>query len=324
MFQCLIAVKDQFPDTAELFTYELCSFPAALFESNGLPLEASKPQFADAMWDTVNSVQTELPDESLKYVLDGGALLQRLPWNSGDTYESICDSYGKYVTSHYGIGTTVVFDGYNATLPSTKDATHKRRCAKGIGPRIHFMSDMKFKCKKDDFLSNTENKKQFIQMLGNRLQAKGMIVYHAVGDADLLIVQMALESAKVSATVLVGDDTDLLVLLCYHYEPSESHDIFFKPEPKKLKSGKIRKQPRTWHIRYTKAKLGDDVCKNILFLHAILGCDTVSRVFGLGKGTALKKFQSDSKLQEYAIVFDKPIIQITQDENYFTGCCRKM
>jgi len=31
---------------------------------------------------------------------------------------------------------------------------------------------------------------------------------------------------------VVGDDTDILVLLCYHVS-LDSHTIFFKPEPKK-------------------------------------------------------------------------------------------
>ena len=39
-------------------------------------------------------------------------------------------------------------------------------------------------------------------------------VHHASGDADLLIVQKAAESATRVNTVLVGDDTDLLILLC--------------------------------------------------------------------------------------------------------------
>ena len=50
------------------------------------------------------------------------------------------------------------------------------------------------------------------------------------GDADVMIVQKAVELARVADTVLVGDDTSLLVLLCY-YACLESHNIFFKPEP---------------------------------------------------------------------------------------------
>ena len=45
-----------------------------------------------------------------------------------------------------------------------------------------------------------------------------------------LIVQNALESPTTAKTVLVGDDTDLLVLLHYHGN-LESFDLFC-PEPK--------------------------------------------------------------------------------------------
>lgn len=66
---------------------------------------------------------------------------------------------------------------------------------------------------------------------GSYLQKKCK-VYHALVDADVLIVQKTVESARVVDTVLVGDDTDLLVLLCYHAS-LHSHNIFLKPEPKK-------------------------------------------------------------------------------------------
>ena len=53
-------------------------------------------------------------------------------------------------------------------------------------------------------------------MLGSYLEKKKSKVYHAPGDADLLIVEKAVESSTVMDTVLVGDETDLLVLLCHH------------------------------------------------------------------------------------------------------------
>ena len=43
------------------------------------------------------------------------------------------------------------------------------------------------------------------------LQQVGCQVSHAKGDTDRLVVQTAIESASESNTVLVGDDTDLLV-----------------------------------------------------------------------------------------------------------------
>ena len=52
-----------------------------------------------------------------------------------------------------------------------------------------------------------------------------------------------------------------------------------------------------------KESLGSFICKHILFIHAMLGCDSTSRVFGLGKGVLLKKIRSNLHLQQYANVF---------------------
>ena len=49
--------------------------------------------------------------------------------------------------------------------------------------------------------------------------------------------------------------------------------------------------------------IGLEVCNNILFLHAVLGCDTTSQLYGIGKGTSLKKFKSSKRFQEQAKVF---------------------
>ena len=95
-----------------------------------------------------------------------------------------------------------------------------------------------------------------------------------MGDADLLIVQSAVECSYSAHTVIVGDDTDLLILLFYHAIRDDCHDIFFKPE-RKMGSKKL---PKYWNIKLTKAALGNHVCENILFIHAFLGCDTTSRV----------------------------------------------
>jgi hypothetical protein len=60
----------------------------------------------------------------------------------------------------------------------------------------------------------------------------------------------------------------------------------------------MRKKPRIWNIRATKKIIVEDICKHILFLHAILGCDTTSHLYGIGKGASLKMFKSNSKFRE--------------------------
>ena len=139
-------------------------------------------------------------------------------------------------------------------------------------------------------------------MLSRELQKNNCETQHASGDADLLIVQKAVQSATTNNTVLVADDTDLIVLLCYHAS-LESYDIFFRPEPKKN-----MKKPRIWNIKATEQMLGPDICKHILFIHALLGCDTTSRLYGIRKATSLTKFKASHTFHEQAEVFHLPCV----------------
>ena len=52
-----------------------------------------------------------------------------------------------------------------------------------------------------------------------------------------------------------------------------------------------------------RALLGSVVTKNIMFLHAILGCDTTSGVCDLDKKLSISKIKSDSQFQDQAKVF---------------------
>ena len=54
-------------------------------------------------------------------------------------------------------------------------------------------------------------------MLGEELTKTGIAVNHASGDADLLTVQTALKAGKDYPTVLIAEDTQLLVLALHHF-----------------------------------------------------------------------------------------------------------
>ncbi|XP_048577422.1 uncharacterized protein LOC125559782, partial [Nematostella vectensis] len=45
------------------------------------------------------------------------------------------------------------------------------------------------------------------------------------------------------------------------------------------------------------------ICKNILFEHTILGCDTTSALYGLRKGSSLKMLTSDATFRQQADIF---------------------
>ena len=95
-----------------------------------------------------------------------------------------------------------------------------------------FNLSMKLQLKKDDFLSNKEDKQWFLGLLGEHLAMRGCEIAHATCDADVPIVQAAVTVSDTCEAVLVGDDTDLLVLLI-HLADGNKHNIYFRPEPKK-------------------------------------------------------------------------------------------
>ena len=108
-----------------------------------------------------------------------------------------------------------------------------------------------------------------------------------------------LDSELYRTGILDGDDTDLLILLIFYAELI-ANDIYFAPEPKAN-----AKKIRTWHIKPLKTTLGSNVCDHIIFVHAVLGCDTTSHVFGLGKGVALKIIMQDASFcEQEALVFN--------------------
>ena len=85
--------------------------------------------------------------------------------------------------------------------------------------------------KKDEFLSNQVNKQKFINLLYENLEHAGYSTRHAKGDADVMIVDSAITKERDQTTVLIGEDTDLLVLLLYHAE-MDTKELFFRPEPR--------------------------------------------------------------------------------------------
>ena len=105
------------------------------------------------------------------------------------------------------------------------------------------------------------------------------------------------KTTKQSRLDYLAYDTDLLVLLCYYTIPVGGCERYIKPETK-ANSGKTR----VWNIKKVKEQWGADVCGNILFIHAILGCDTKSRdrLHGIGKGASLKKFVSSPYFRQQA------------------------
>ena len=279
LFQRLASVAAKFPECLERsLEYELCQFPPSLFASPQCLRQTNKSQLADALKKMINP-PNEMMDVDLQYVIDGGSLLHKIPWNKGSTYLAICMQYVDYVKSTYG-NPVIVFDGYS--LPSVKDMLHRVRNKGRLGVEITFTRDMVLNVSKDVFLLNNHNKQQFINMLSNELVKNHCQVHHSQTDADVLIVEKTVQSSKEYPTALVAEDTDLLVLLLDKVTDSCQNVYMISKQSKKAK-GTI------WHIQQAQSKLQPDILTNILFIHAFTGCDTTSGIKGIGKSSLMKK-----------------------------------
>lgn len=242
-----------------------------------------------------------MPD-GVKVVLDGGDLLHRLSWGRGITYNQVVESYVDYVVRNYGTRASVVFDGY-VSGPSTKDATHLRRQnGRKTACDVHFDGEMLICDTKEKFLSNPGNKQRFIYTLAQSFMEIGIEIFHVDGDADCLIVKTALTKATEHIVAVVGRGTDLLVLLLYHFQPQGCNNVYFDT------GGKI------WDIGAARESLGPHVCKNILFAHALGGCDTTSSLFNMGKKQPVIHLRESAVFRQMAHVFRSGTKRTTQED----------
>lgn len=95
-------------------------------------------------------------------------------------------------------------------------------------------------------MSSSHNKKAFINMPCEKLNEHDIRYKNAVDDADLLIAQTAVDCALSSEVIVIGEDTDLLVLLIHHVN-QQCKRVIFKSDKmainkKKLKYGTFNKQ----------------------------------------------------------------------------------
>jgi len=173
LFQRLSTAAQRFADDIpSIFSYELCSVPSALFDTTGLIRKSQKSLLADAIWKLGDCSACEESDTvNLTYVLDGGSLLHHLPWKLGMTFAEICKAYISYIAGRYS-NAVIVFDGY-LSGPTTKDTAHIRRTHGVVGPKVYFTKCTPLASRKEKFLSNPENKQNFIFMLGTELEGNG-------------------------------------------------------------------------------------------------------------------------------------------------------
>lgn len=145
----------------------------------------------------------------------------------------------------------------------------------------------------DKFSSNDKNRVRLISMLREELENAGFSTRQPQEDADVLIVNTAIEKSGVESPVFIlGEDTDLLVIMT-QFGHDKTNLYFRKP-------GKGKTPTRTYSSNSFKfPELNSVVC----FLHAFCGCDTTSCFYGRGKKAIVKIVHQDEELQALARSF---------------------
>ena len=114
--------------------------------------------------------------------------------------------------------------------------------------------------------------KYLVRILRKKFSDVGIETDQSDGDADVLTVKKALEMAKYRQVTVVSDDTDILVLLMYHWSSTSTKDIVFAT----TKTVNKKKVAVNYSIKDLVSK--QPLTSYMLLAHAWTGCDTTSAI----------------------------------------------
>ncbi|XP_045475385.1 uncharacterized protein LOC123686399 isoform X2 [Harmonia axyridis] len=278
-------------ETRNALKYELSPFPLSLFDEHGLMRKTPKSELYNVFQPYIQSPALISGSGSI-FVIDGGWLLHSYVWPHGKKYSDICNLYYSYLIKHFGSNVTVIFDGYSKETIGIKSYERYRRKEKCVAADVEISEDNLVTLTQKKFLSNIANKKQFVNLLSNNLQNRGISTNIASEDADLLIVKTAidLKRRRNQSVTIVGNDIDLLIILI-SLVSDEEVIYFYKMTPGKQANV-------IYSTEYDK-----NLKPFLLFAHAFAGCDTTSAIFKKGKKSIISLLKKKPDLQALISVF---------------------
>ena len=120
--------------------------------------------------------------------------------------------------------------------------------------------------------------------LENTFRADGQTVKVCKDDADAITVKQALDSVAAGNVVVVAGDTDVAVMLLYHWKENQFHVFLLQQSANKC-----------WSIKNASKRI--DVKEHLLFVHTWSGCDSTSTIFGKGKPSFLNLLRKSEMIQ---------------------------
>ena len=272
----LVVSQQRHIDLRRVFSYELAPHPLSLFDEFGDMRKGTKATLVTKLAVLTSSV--EPPDLG---IVDGNAMILHVNWPKSGTVHTYVNSFRQAVKRDHHV--IVVFDRYRDN--SIKSHERDRRTS-GVS-KLDIQLDINTPLPaRDRVISNVKNKTQLIQHLcqGNQEPSVDMVgddeCIFGHEEADVNMVSYALMMSRehgCQQIQIVSDDTDVFVLLVHFY---------WKLRPLAAITMK-RFDGKTIYITATAMALGHK-CVQLLHMHAITGCDSVSYPFGKGKVSSLK------------------------------------
>ena len=92
---------------------------------------------------------------------------------------------------------------------------------------MKFNLNTKLSMTKDKFLLNKETKQTFLSHLTSYMNENDLNAKQPYGDADVLVLTTAVERSCYVNVAVIGEDTDLLILLLHHYDVQKNQIYFY-------------------------------------------------------------------------------------------------
>ena len=288
---------ERYNDIKPYFAFELTPVPTSLFQ-DCLMWESNKSMLISQLFGKDFQLnKNDIPGGV--NVVDGGMLLHRTSWREGQLFKNILEGYKAYVKSIFGV-CTIVFDGY-CNEPSPKDHEHQRRSSISC-PKVKPQHNSIITVSQQIFLSSNSNKESLIDMLIPTLIPDNHTIKQAAADADTLIVASVLGFASEGQAVsLFANDTDILVMLVYHWK-RDMATVCVKSDI--MKSGK--RIQKVFNVEEACSIVTTTTKQHILLIHAFTGCDTTSAIHDKGKSVLKKLLENSNEAQTSAMVFLDP------------------
>ena len=268
----------------DVFSHELCPVPSALFDDYTDMRKSSKAALVSKV-----AKFCEKPPLSETEIVDGNELLYHIKRPKLGTVDDLAK---RVIKNFSGKGHTVyvVFDRYREL--SVK-AYERARRAGGKIPAEHDLQRNTILPAKKDVMKSRRIKQQLIKHI---CETKVNGKLHLIGDeqckfdheeAYVNIIAYMLEQIDkgIKHIQITTDGTDIFVLPVYFlHKYSLKADIVMK-----------KNNGRFIDINSSVKSLGTK-CLDLLALHAVSGCDSVSFPYGKGKVTSLNVLMQSKKL----------------------------